>query len=120
MKRTIIFVYAVMMCMVISAQISPHSEGVNKGNQHTVANAYVSGAYDETIGSLDITFKQNTDKLDIIIYKDGKICEREVFENVLKNEGQIYQLSNHGAGVYTVCTATNKVIQIAGVIVVEE
>lgn len=108
------------MAQLTLAQVHPHTGGIDETTPHVISNVYVSGAYDETIGSLDITFKQNTDKLDIIIYKDGKICEREVFENVLKNEGQIYQLSNHGAGVYTVCTATNRVIQIAGVIVVEE
>ena len=67
-----------------------------------------------------MTFKRDTDKLDIIIYKDGKICKYETIENVMKNEAQIYQLSEHGSGVYTVCTATNRVIRIAGVIVVEE
>ncbi|HCD77050.1 MAG TPA: hypothetical protein DEQ27_01475 [Prevotella sp.] len=106
--------------MAISAQVCPHSESVNKGNQHTVSNTYVSGVYDETTGSLDMTFKRDTDKLDIIIYKDGKICKYETIENVMKNEAQIYQLSEHGSGVYTVCTATNRVIRIAGVIVVEE
>ena len=38
------------------------------------------------------------------IYKNGMICEKDQKQNVLKGDTEVYQLSDYGTGVYTVCT----------------
>lgn len=82
-----------------------------------ISNADVSGTYTEATGSLEITFKKDAEHMDILIFKNGKVCEKDKKQNVSKDDTEIYQISDYGIGIYTVCTGRNGTLKIVGTIV---
>ena len=120
MKRTIIWIFMICVVQFTFAQITPHTNGVNKGNTHVVSNSYINGTYDEATGALEMICKKDLEQLDILIYKNGKLCEKESNRNVKENDKMVYQLSDYGTGVFTICTENKKVLQVAGTIVCNE
>ena len=45
------------------------------------------------------------------------MCEQDQKREVLKNETEIYQISDYGSWVYTICTGQTGTIKIVGTIV---
>ena len=120
MKKIILIFITVFMAQVLSAQGLTHTEGINESNQHAFGNACVMGTYDKATGSLEMACKKDLEQLDILIYKNGKLCEKESNKNVKENDRMYYQLSDYGTGVFTICTENKKVLQVAGTIVYKE
>lgn len=69
-----------------------------------VSNSEVNGTYIKSTGSLELIYKKDIENMDILIFKNGMICEKDQKQNVLKGDTEVYQLSDYGTGVYTVCT----------------
>lgn len=100
----------------VDAQVDPYD--INDGdNVVKISNSDVKGTFIPSEGALELTFKKDTDNMNIIIYKNGKICEQDQKREVLKNETEIYQISDYGSGVYTICSGQTGTIKIVGTIV---
>lgn len=120
MKRTIIWIFMICMAQFAFAQMSPYTGGIDKGSPHVVSNSYINGFYNEATGALEMACKKDLEQLDILIYKNGKLCEKESNKDVKENDRMYYQLSDYGTGVFTICTENKKVLQVAGTIVYKE
>lgn len=120
MRKTILSVFMTIMVQFTFAQVAPYTGGIDKGNSHIVSNSHINGYYDEATGLLEMTCKKDLDHLNILIYKNGKICEKESNSNVKENDRIYCQLSDYGSGVFTICTENKKVVQIAGTVVCQE
>lgn len=108
------------MTPCVFAAVQPYSSGVNEGNKHTFSNGDVSAKYDQTTTDLELTFKQDSENMNILIYKNGKVCEKDNLGNVSKDDTETYRLSDYGAGVYTICTGEDRDVQILGIVVCNE
>lgn len=120
MKKTFFIFITVFMTQIISTQGQIRTNGINDNNQHTFNNAYINGTYNEATGSLEMICKKDLEQLNILIYKNGKLCEKENNINVKENDKIYYQLSDYGTGIFTICTENKKVVQVAGTVVCNE
>lgn len=82
-----------------------------------VSNSEVNGSYIKSTGSLELIYKKDIENMDILIFKNGMICEKDQKQNVLKGDTEVYQLSDYGTGVYTVCTGQQGNMEIVGTII---
>ena len=100
----------------IFGSVKPY--GINETcGQVSISNADVSGTYTEATGSLELTFKKDAEHMDILIFKNGKVCEKDKKQYVSKDDTEVYQISDYGTGIYTVCTGRNGTLKIVGTIV---
>lgn len=120
MKKIVSTFCFVLVTVSTFATINPLSIGINEDNRHKFTNDYVSAKFDETTTNLELTFKKNSDAMDVLIYKNGKVCEKERLQNVSKDDTEVYRLSDYGTGIYTICTGENRNIQILGTVVCDE
>lgn len=72
------------------------------------------GEYNGRLQTMEVTFKQNIDNVEFIIYKDGNVCEKDYIQHISKADMQSYILSTYGSGDYTI------IIKVNGIIVVSE
>ena len=119
MKKTVLTFSLVLMTVSIFAVINPRTGGINEDNRHKFTNDYVSAKFDETTTNLELTFKKDSETLNVLIYKNGKVCEKDRLQNVSKDATENYRLSDYGTGIYTICTGENRDIQILGTVVCE-
>lgn len=63
---------------------------------------------------LELTFKQNIDNVEVIIYKGDSVCEYDQEACVKKEDFYNYLLAQYGVGQYTIC------IKVNGTIIVEK
>lgn len=94
------------------------TQDINKGGIR-FSNTDVSAKFDETTTNLELTFKKDSESLNVLIYKNGKVCEKDRLQNVSKDATENYRLSDYGTGIYTICTGENRDIQILGTVVCE-
>ena len=120
MKKILIMALWAVLAQCVFATVRPRSGGINEGNKHTFDNGYVSAKFDPATTDLELTFKQDSENMNILIYKNGKVCEKETLPNVAKDDTERYCLSDYGTGVYTICTGENRQMQILGTVVCGE
>ncbi len=72
------------------------------------------GSYDQILQTVELTFKQNIDNVEIIIYKGDTVCEYDSEQNIQKEDFYNYLLAQYGAGQYTIC------VKVDGVTIVEK
>ena len=86
----------------------PFGRSIHNGNKQTIfSNAYLLGKYDKASRVVELTFKQNIDNVEVIIYKDGSVCEKVQEQNIQKEDFFNYILAQYGAGNYTICVMVN-------------
>lgn len=72
------------------------------------------GEYDGNSQTIEVTFKKAINNVEIIIDKDGMVCENDYIQHISKADMQSYILSTYGSGDYTI------IIKVNGIIVVSE
>lgn len=98
-----------------NANIEPY--GIEDGGSVvSISNSDVDGLYIESIGSLELTFKENASNVQVLIYKDGRLILKSQPGYTFKNEVAEIRLSDFGAGTYTIVTIKNGKASVAGTI----
>lgn len=93
----------------------PRTKDVNLGGFHKIFSTYfIDGEYNVITHNVSITFNQDLDNVEILIYKDGSVCEQEIESSVKKSDFKEYLLSTYGKGNYTIC------VKVDGAVVVSE
>ena len=124
MTKTLIFSVLAVGMMIPSEAVASSwglikTTDINKGGIR-FSNDAVSAKFDPSTTDLELTFKQDSENMNILIYKNGKVCEKETLPNVSKDDTERYCLSDYGTGVYTICTGENRQVQILGTVVCGE
>lgn len=89
------------------------SRGVNDNGDHRIfSTPYADGEYSQASHTVEITFKENIDNVEIIIYKDGIVCELDAGQDVQKDDFKNYLLNKYGSGEYTICIKINNQTEI--------
>uniref|UniRef100_UPI004027F816 hypothetical protein n=1 Tax=Segatella hominis TaxID=2518605 RepID=UPI004027F816 len=93
----------------------PSAKGIHNGNKQTIfSNVYILGEYNKNSCIVELTFKQDIDNVEVIIYKGDSVCEYDQEQNIKKEDFYNYLLAQYGAGQYTIC------VKVDGITVVEK
>lgn len=91
----------------------PQSRGINNAKSHKIfSTPYADGEYSQASHTVEITFKENIDNVEIIIYKDGIVCELDAGQDIQKDDFKNYLLNKYGSGEYTICIKINNQTEI--------
>ena len=74
------------------------------------------GEYNGRFQTMEVTFKQNIDNVEIIIYKDGIVCENDYIQHIDKADMQSYIMSTYGSGDYTIIIKVNDMIVVSEIL----
>lgn len=87
---------------------SPSSKSINEGEVRKIfINSLMVGEYNENFNIMEVVFKQDIDNIEVIIYKDGIICENEYIYHVEETDYKSYLLSIYGTGKYSIFIKQN-------------
>lgn len=93
----------------------PCSRDINHaGVRYVFSTNLIDGRYNENTRVALLIFKQDLDNVEILIYKDGSVCEQEIESSVKESDFKEYLLSTYGKGNYTIC------VKVDGAVVVSE
>lgn len=93
----------------------PSAKSIHNGNKQTIfSNVYIQGEYNKNSCIVELTFKQDIDNVEVIIYKGDSVCEYDQEQNIKKEDFYNYLLAQYGAGQYTIC------VKVDGITVVEK
>lgn len=104
-KFLLVLVMFACMPQVNYSQITPphFTRGVVNRDVHKIfSTQYADGEYSQASRTIEISFKENIDNVEIIIYKDGVVCEYDADQNVQKDDFKNYLLNMYGSGEYTI------------------
>lgn len=74
----------------------------------------MEGSFNTNYNVLELFFKQDIDKVEVIIYKGDSVCEYDQEQNIKKEDFYNYLLAQYGVGQYTIC------VKVDGITVVEK
>lgn len=93
----------------------PSAKGIHNGNKQTIfSNVYILGEYNKNSCIVELTFMQDIDNVEVIIYKGDSVCEYDQEQNIKKEDFYNYLLAQYGVGQYTIC------VKVDGITVVEK
>lgn len=115
----------ILLCVFVAMSINtiamvnlappPSAKGIHNGNKQTIfSNVYILGEYNKNSCIVELTFKQDIDNVEVIIYKGDSVCEYDQEQNIKKEDFYNYLLAQYGAGQYTIC------VKVDGITVVEK
>lgn len=114
----------ILLCVFVAMSINtiamvnlapPSAKGIHNGNKQTIfSNVYILGEYNKNSCIVELTFKQDIDNVEVIIYKGDSVCEYNQEQNIKKEDFYNYLLAQYGAGQYTIC------VKVDGITVVEK
>lgn len=96
----------------------PYARDLHNGKGHKFfADTDVVGYYNVITHNVSITFNHDLDNVEILIYKDGSVCEQDIENSVRKADFKEYLLSTYGKGKYTISVKVNGIIVVSEEIV---
>ena len=117
-KKLILLFVFVSMSIITIAMVNlapPSAKSIHNGNKQTIfSNVYIQGEYNKNSCIVELTFKQDIDNVEVIIYKGDSVCEYDQEQNIKKEDFYNYLLAQYGAGQYTIC------VKVDGITVVEK
>lgn len=118
LKISVLETLLIMSCACVHAGVKiapPCSRDINHaGVRYVFSTNLIDGRYNENTRVALLIFKQDLDNVEILIYKDGSVCEQEIESSVKESDFKEYLLSTYGKGNYTIC------VKVDGAVVVSE